>query len=309
MIVRQNLSLLYVLLAFRHSILAKVWPRVFLAALIGLGVTLCEHFGWARVAVFTTTPFSLIAVALGIFLGFRTNASYARFWEGRQLWGRLVNVTRTLTRQLDLFLVSEDPAELVDFKRGFARMTIGYVHAFRALLRRTPLDEHARRYLPPELTAEIETRRNPPNAVVQALSERIRFAWRRGWVDDFHLVSLDRSLEEITSIQGGCERISNTPVPFSYNFLVHRITAFYCMLLPFGIYDAVGFVTPLVSFMIAYAFFGLDAIGDEVEDPFGIEPNDLPLDTLSRNIEIDLLQMIGERDTPAPFQPVNDVLL
>jgi putative membrane protein len=157
--------------------------------------------------------------------------------------------------------------------------------------------------------AEIETRRNPPNAVLQALAERIRWAWRERWVSEFHLASLDRSLEEMTSIQGGCERISNTPVPFSYNFLVHRITAFYCLLLPFGIYESTGLMTPFVSFMIAYGFFGLDAIGDEVEDPFGFEPNDLPLDTLCRNIEIDLLQMIGERDTPAPLQPVNDVLL
>jgi ion channel-forming bestrophin family protein len=309
MIVRQNLTLPYVLFAFRHSILTTVWPRVLLAGLIGLGVTLSEYFGWARVATLTTTPFALIGVALGIFLGFRTNASYARFWEGRQLWGRLVNVTRTLTRQLDLFLVGEDEAELADFKQDVARLSIGYVHALRALLRRTPLDEHARRYLMAELAAEIETRRNPPNAVLQTLGERIRFAWQRGWIHDFHLSSLDRSLEEITSIQGGCERISNTPVPFSYNFLIHRITAFYCMLLPFGIYDNVGFMTPLVSFMIAYGFFGLDAIGDEVEDPFGVEPNDLPLDALCRNIEIDLLQMIGKRDTPAPLQPVGDVLL
>jgi putative membrane protein len=309
MIVRQNLDLAYVLFSFRHSILAKIWPRVLLAGVVGLGVTLCEYFGWARVATVTTTPFALIGVALGIFLGFRTNASYNRFWEGRQLWGRLVNVTRTFTRQLDLFLVADDEAELAELKQSLVRTAIGYVHAFRALLRRTPLNEEARRFLAPELVAEIEARRNPPNALLQAMSERLRWAWRQQWVADYHLVSLDKSLEEMTSIQGGCERIGNTPVPFSYNFLIHRITAFYCLLLPFGIYDQVGFMTPVVSFMIAYAFFGLDAIGDEVEDPFGLEPNDLPLDTLCRNIEIDLLQMIGESDTPAPLQPVNDVLL
>ncbi|MCB1020543.1 MAG: hypothetical protein KDC27_11485 [Acidobacteria bacterium] len=309
MIVRQNLTLSYVLFAVRHSILTKIWPRVLFTALLALTVTLCEHFGWLRVATLTTTPFALIGVALGIFLGFRTNASYARFWEGRQLWGRMVNVTRTFTRQLDLFLTSDDEAELADFKQALVRTTIGYVHAFRALLRRIPLDEHARRYLSPELLAEIEARRNPPNAVLQAMGESLRTAWRRGWVHDFHLSALDGSLEEMTSIQGGCERISNTPVPFSYNFLIHRITAFYCVLLPFGIYDSVGLMTPLVSFMISYAFFGLDAIGDEVEDPFGFEPNDLPLDSLCRNIEIDLLQMVGEKNTPAPVQPVGDVLL
>ncbi len=98
-------------------------------------------------------------------------------------------------------------------------------------------------------------------------------------------------------------------MPFSYSFLVHRITAFYCLLLPFGIVEIVGLQTPFVSLLIAYAFFGLDAIGDEVEDPFGVEPNDLPLDSISRNIEIDVLQMIGETDTPAPLAAERDILL
>ena len=118
MIVRQNLTLTYVLFAFRHSILTTIWPRVALAATIGVLVTLIEHFGLARIATLTTTPFALIGVALGIFLGFRTNTCYARFWEGRQLWGRMVNVTRTFTRQLDLFLVSGDEAEVAEFKRN-----------------------------------------------------------------------------------------------------------------------------------------------------------------------------------------------
>jgi len=307
MIVREQPSLPYVLFSLRHSILNRVWPKVFFTAGVAAVVTIAEHYG-VRIAHLTTTPFTLIGVALGIFLGFRTNTSYDRFWEGRKLWGRLVNVTRTFTRQLDLFVVP-DGGDAADFKRGLVLTTIGYVYAFRDHLRFVGLDENVRRYLGAELTDAIEARRNKPNAVLQEVSGRIRTAWREGWISDYHLASLDRSLEEITSIQGGCERIRNTPLPYSYNFLVHRITAFYCVLLPFGIYESVGAVTPIASFMISYALFGLDAIGGEVEEPFGLDPNDLPLDTLCRNIEIDLLQMTGERDTRAPLQPVNDVLL
>lgn len=252
----------------------------------------------------------MIGVALGIFLGFRTNASYDRSWEGRQLWGRLVNCTRTITRQLELFLQSNDAGEEIrTFRRDQARTLIAYVHALRGMLRHASVDGDLERLLPGDVLTNMRERRNPPNLLLQILSQRIREAWERGWVNDFHLSRLDQSLEELTSIQGGCERISNTPLPFSYNFLIHRITAFCCLPLPFGIVGLVGTQTPFVCLMIAYVFFGLDAIGDEVEDPFGIEPNDLPLDAISRDIEIDVLQMLGETDTPKPLQAERDILL
>ena len=141
------------------------------------------------------------------------------------------------------------------------------------------------------------------------MAQRLREKWRAGWLSDYHVARLEQSLEELTSIQGGCERIANTPFPFSYSFLIHRITAFYCLLLPFGIVDLVGIETPAVTFLISYAFLGLDAIGDEVEDPFGTEDNDLPLDAISRNIEIDILQMVGESGVPLPIKPTSNILL
>lgn len=309
MIVRQQMTLLTILFGFRLSILSKVWPRVLLSTAISAVITAAYLQGVALSGL-TVTPFSLIGVALGIFLGFRTNASYDRFWEGRRLWGRLVNCTRTLTRQLELFLSAADAEDAITaFRREQAHTLIAYTHAFRGMLRRENVDQDLQRMISADLIAQIHQRRNPPNALVQTLAGHLREAWRKNWISDFHLSRLDQSLEELTSIQGGCERILNTPVPFSYSFLIHRITAFYCFLLPFGIVGTVGAPTPLVSLLIAYAFFGLDAIGDEVEDPFGIEPNDLPLTAISRNIEIDILEMIGEANVPIVLQPEQDILI
>ena len=109
-------------------------------------------------------------------------------------------------------------------------------------------------------------------------------------------------------MQGGCERIKNTPILFTYNVLIHRIVAGYCFAIPFGLVETLGVLTPVVVALIAYGFFGLDAIGDEVEQPFELDDNDLPLDAISRTIEINLLESIGEQDIPPPLQPVDGVL-
>ena len=106
----------------------------------------------------------------------------------------------------------------------------------------------------------------------------------------------------------GHDRIKNTPIPFSYTVLIHRIVASYCMFLPFGIVDTMGIMTPVVVLLISHAFFGLDAIGDEIEEPFGIQPNDLPLFTISRNIEVNLLELLGDHDTPTRIAPKGGVL-
>lgn len=311
MILKSEITLAQIFFSFRTSILTKVWPRVLGTSVFAIVVTLIEMQMDRPHYTLTTIPFSLIGVALGIFLGFRTNVSYARFWEGRQLWGRMVNVTRSFTRQLELYLVppTDDDKPAVDACREqIVLRVIAYVESFRAMLRDEGVGRAGDRLDADEL-ARITPRRNPPNAVLEILAERLRVAWRHGWIDNYHLPSLDASLTEMTDIQGGCERIKATPVPFSYSLLIHRITAFYCFLLPLGIVDSVGVATPLVTFLICYAFFGLDAIGDEVENPFDREPNDLPLDAITRNIEIDLLQMIGADDVPKQLAPVDNILM
>jgi ion channel-forming bestrophin family protein len=123
-----------------------------------------------------------------------------------------------------------------------------------------------------------------------------------------HLPVLEASLTALTDIQGGCERIKLTPIPFSYTTLIHRITAVYCYALPFGLVDVVGNYTPVVCGIVAYAFFGLDVVGDEIEMPFGDDPNDLPLRAITRTIEINLRQRLGEDPLPPPHTPTREVL-
>ena len=307
---REHPSWIHVVLHLKGSVINKIWKRigvVFLISLIVTGMYL-GRFGDPGVKIvkmleITTTPFSLVGLAVSIYLGFRNNASYDRFWEGRKLWGRMVNVARTITRQI-LTMVDDESAH-----QPLVYRVAAYVHAFRMHLRKEHnYDEELSPFLDPAEVEQLERESNPPIALLQNLGDRFRKLWKDGAIHAFHLPVLESSLTECASVQGGCERINATPIPFAYTVLMHRIVGMYCLGLPFGLVNSIGTLTPIVVVMIAYAFFALDAIGDELEAPFDYDLNDLPLSQLSRMIEINLRERLGETDLPEPMVPINEVL-
>lgn len=304
MIVKQTnwISLVF---AIRGTALRTILPRLAVTTGAAVGVAVLQEYTQIFSTSLSVVPFSLVGVALGIFLGFRNNTAYDRFWEGRKLWGALVNTSRSTARQI-LTLVGkegEDDAAKHTLHRELIYRVIGYVHALRLHLRDDKRLDDLRPFFPAEELAALEREHNRPIALLQRIGDRLREVWRAGGIHPYHLALLERSLTELTAIQGACERIKNTPIPFSYTVLIHRIVLFYCLGLPFGIADQVGVLTPLVVFMVSYAFFGLDAIGDEIEQPFGEDQNDLPLSQLSRMIEVNLRQRLGETELPELLQP------
>lgn len=311
MIVKKRRSWFHMLFAFRGTSLTRTLPRIIVITCFSIVITVVETYYGIATYSLTVTPFALIGVALGIFLGFRNNAAYDRYWEGRKLWGSLVNVSRSFARQLTNFVVSDndDDRQLRNFHRENVYRTIAFVHALRHHLRDTDPYDDLEPYLPKEDLLRLPSQQNVPLFILRCLGERIRWAWQKGWIDRFHLEILEGSLTKMTDIQGACERIKNTPIPFAYTVLTHRIVAFYCFTLPFGIFSTVGVLTPCVVFLIAHAFLGLDEIGDEIEDPFGVEPQHLPLASLCRTIEVNLLQHMDESSIPDLLQPVDDVLV
>jgi putative membrane protein len=319
MVQEKQYSWFRLLIKYKGTALERMRGRLLFVTAMAVTVTVTDlKFGFFHPDL-TIIPFTLIGLALGIFLGFRNNTSYDRFWEGRKLWGQLVNTSRTLTRQT-LTLIGPrafddpetaneaDPKAVEAFRREMVYRLMGYVHCLRLHLR----DQDRLEELAPFLTeTEIEDLRpevNRPNAILQSMAQRYRDAWGRGWIHSMHLPVLEQSLTVLTDIQGGCERIKSTPIPLSYTSLIHQIVAIYCFTLPFGIVKAVGQFTPVVVGIIAYAFFGLDVIGDEIEQPFGLDPNDLPLSGLSRMIEVNLRQRLGETDLPPLLKPKGGVL-
>ncbi|MBA3998542.1 MAG: bestrophin [Candidatus Accumulibacter sp.] len=315
MIVRPRPRGIEYFFVLRGSILPNIWIKLFTTIATAVVVTLSHGTFYHLKITLTTIPFTLMGLALAIFLGFRNSASYERFWEGRKLWGTLLGSCRNLTRQIDAFLLpaqsgnaeklAEEQAEIAAMRRRVALAGLAFAHTLRHQLRDSSPGADLRRLLPAEEAARIGRLQRPAAGLLQGIGDDLHACLRRGWISAPLAAELDRSLSRMGDVLSACERIRNTPLPFSYAVLLHRTVYLYCYLLPFGLVDSIGALTPIVVGIVAYTFFGLDAIGDEIEEPFGTTANDLPLAALCVDIEISVREALGDRDLPRMPEPVN----
>jgi putative membrane protein len=305
----RKMSWFRLLFSLRGTTLPRIRGRLLAVFLVAVLATVLHVRGISY--DLTTIPFTLISLALGVFLGFRNNTAYERYWEARRLWGKLVNDARIFARlvltQLSLDVRSEprlSAGELRALQRELVYRMVAFVHALRFHLRSEPhLVDTLAELVPPAEVTRLAGQHNVPNMLLLRMGERIAEARKLGVVRhrDVHL--FEQQLTSLSDVQGGCERIRNTPMPYSYTVLIHSIVAAYCFALPFGLVATTKLVTPVVVVVIAYAFLGLDAVGDEIEEPFGRDYNDLPLTTLSRMVEVNLRQMLGETELPELLKP------
>jgi putative membrane protein len=312
----RRISWFRLLFQVRGSAFPRIRGRLFAVFAVACIVTYLSDHAQLHTDL-TPLPFNLIGLALGVFLGFRNNAAYDRYWEGRRLWGRLVNDARSFARlALDLIDVRVTahpkftPEQVVAQRRELIYRVIAFTHALRMHLRGELEDLSALRSLLPD--AELEQLRgehNVPLAIINRMGQLVTEARFAGVLHVHDVQLLENLLTDMMDVQGGCERIRATPIPWSYTLLIHSIVAAYCFTLPFGLVSTTKHLTPVVVLLIAYAFLGLDAVGDEIEDPFGKDDNDLPLVTLSRTIEVNLRQMLGERELPQLLSPDQDRIL
>lgn len=288
MIVRPRLNWLRMLFVWRGSVLPEIAIQLLFTTAIAVLVTVFHGrvFQWKVPLDFV--PFSLIGLTLAIFLGFRNNTSYARFWEARTLWGVVLNDSRSLLRQaLTLADAPEDVGVL-------SSRLIAFVHALRHQLRRGDPGSDLDRLLNPDDRARVLKARFAPAVLLLLMGEWIRDQRRAVRLESVLVPAMEKSLCRLTDALGGCERIASTPIPFTYAVIIHRTISLYCLLLPFGLVDVIGPMTPVIVAFIAYTFFALDALAAQIEDPFGLEPNDLALDAMCQMIESTLREMMGE---------------
>ena len=287
------------LLKVKGTILEDIKWRLIFVVGNAVIITLLHEIFDAEGQWLSMTPFSLVGLALGIFLGFRNNTSYDRFWEGRKLWGGVVNTARTITRRILTLVDQEDEVKL----QVYVRQVAAYVHMLRQHLRGEWEPSEVEHLLTSEEIVSIQKEGNRPIALLQRIGDELRVEYKAGNIHPQHLPLLEGALTDFTNLQGGCERIKSTPIPFSYNILLHRIVAIYCIALPFGLVPLLHSVTPIVVALIGYAFLGIDALGDEIEEPFGHDDNDLPLLSLTTMIEHNVRQRIGDDDLPELKHP------
>jgi len=305
MILRPQTPTLWVLLfSLKGSIIPAIWRKVLYTVLLSSLVVATHGTLYHYKVIITSTPFTLWGLTLAIFLGFRNNVAYQRFWEARTLWGELLIVTRNLARQTRSLLPDLD----ADSRRQLCKPLIAFGYTLRDQLRGTGQGDDVKRVLG-EDAATFANRRNPANALLAEMGQRFADQGRAAGASDISLAAIDQQMTRLSYVLGGCERISNTPIPYPYILMLHRIVHVYCFLLPFCLVDSIGWFTPLAVCVLAYTFFGLDALGDQIADPFDTQPNDLPLDAMSRNLEITVLEILGDTDLPEPLKPVDGLLL
>ena len=297
MIIRPHLHWFRMLLAWRGSVLPRLLPRLFLIFCISI-VALAVHEHFLRITVnLSTTPFSLIGIALAVFLGFRNNASYDRWWEARKLWGQLLNDARSMTRQA-LTLPRESLTD--DDVNEFIHVLSALPHALRHQLRKTDPREDLAARLPAPLLERVMASRYRPTTLMLVLGEWVQRQSRAGALDPMAVLAFDRNLNSLSDVIGGCERIGSTPLPFAYSVMIHRTVYFFCATLPFGLVENTGFFTPVFSVFVAYTFMAHEAIASQLEDPFGTDENDLALNMMSVYIEDAMRDLIGESALAIP---------
>jgi ion channel-forming bestrophin family protein len=305
MIVRSKSNWWTLLFVWRGSMMKQMLPQLLIMAALSVLAVWTEGTIFKHKVPLNATPFTLVGVALALFLGFRNSSAYDRWWEGRKLWGALVNTMRTLTRQV-LTMTGDVPKAAKD-KREFIDMLVAFTYAMRDQLRGDVFARSAE-LLPPALAEEVDRARYKPFIILRGMGEWVSARYKEGAFGEITMTAIDRNLVELSNILGGCERIAATPVPFGYSVMIHRVVYFYCALLPFGLVDAIEWMTPAVALVMAYSFIALDSLAGELEMPFGRDESDLALDAISLNIELSIREMSGKPLEKKPLQPVAYVL-
>ncbi|MDD2054372.1 bestrophin family protein [Pseudomonas putida] len=298
MIVRPKPNLFAILFSLKGSIARRIAWRCLLVTLLAAAIVLVETLHPAYFSKVNATPFTLLGLSLSIFMSFRNNACYDRWWEGRKQLGQLIVEVRSLIRETQ---VLHDSAE----RQLLLRELCGYAHGLIARLRGENEVSASAAWLDRPLDIHHP---NPTDSLLQRIGARCSTLTETGSFSEWRYTVLAARLASLSQVQAACERIKSTPLPFPYTLLLHRTIYLFCLLLPFAMAEPLGWMTPLFTAIVSYTFLGLDEIGNDLEDPFGFDENDLPCNALVRTIEREILAALGETALPEPLQPVEYVL-
>lgn len=225
---------------------------------------------------------TMLGFAISMLLVFRTNTAYDRWWEGRRLWGSLVNNSRNLAMKMDALLEKEDTVSRSFFRKMIPAFAFSlHKHLHKENTRLALFDEEEHRHL----FEHIDHGKHVPNQVALTIYRRVQRLHQEKKISGEQLLFLNAELQSFTDICGACERIKNTPIPFSYSAFIRKFIFIYIMTLPFGYVFQLGYyIIPVVAFVF-YVLASLELIAEEIEDPFSGDSNDLPTLQLSQNIQ------------------------
>lgn len=269
----------------KGSMVREITGRVLLV--VAWAAAVVAFHMYVRPVAVPSTVHALVGVAIGLLLVIRTNASYERFWEGRKMWGGMVNESRNLARSATAFL-RDSPATAEAIILWTVAFAYSSMHALRGSKSMGPLAER----LPEAEVRDVMAAEHLPSAIALRISTLLDEARRKGHISDYVTMTLDNNVQLLIDYIGACERIHKTPLPFAYVVHLRRALILYCVTLPFALIESYGWSTVVDTLLIAYILFGIEEIGVEIEDPFGEDDNDLPLEKICATIEGNLLSVI-----------------
>ena len=275
-------KMIWVLLAFSVYALSLTWVELHYREYFNFHSTIAVH--------------SLLGFIMGLLLVFRTNTAYDRWWEGRKQWGALVNSTRHFAYQLAALLPGPEHA---DDRAALTRLIAAYPSALRHHLRRQDPAETLRNLAadapyglqPGDLAATDP--QHVPNAIAAELYRRIAGWNRSGTISGEMLINLNKELARFTDITGACERILKTPIPFGYSLFIKKFIFAYTVTLPMGLVDQFGYWSVPLSVFVFYVFGSLELLAEEIEEPFGMDANDLPTDPLADTMRTNVAELLA----------------
>lgn len=280
-----------VALQFKGSIVIFILPRVLLCAGFGFSISVLYFF---NLPVSLPILSSIVpSIVLGLLLVFRTNTAYDRFWEGRRCWGTLIIAVRNLARQIWVSISDKEPDDL-ERKKTALRLLVAFAIAMKLHLRQEPIGPEIEPYVTPERYENLKKMNNPPLEIAFWIGDYLSIQHEQNNLDVYRLTAMNQLVNNMIEALSGCERILRTPIPLAYAIHLKQLLLLYCLALPFQMVKELSWGTAPVVALISFALFGIEEIGIEIENPFGHDPNDLPLDnicaTMKRNIE-DLISL------------------
>jgi ion channel-forming bestrophin family protein len=233
------------------------------------------------------------SIVLALLLVFRTNTAYERFWEGRKLWGNTVNNIRNLAWQI---WVAVDEVEPGDRERKITalRLLIAFAISEKLLLRYEPASEELKPWISPSQYSVLQNSQNMPLKINRWLGDYLQQEYKRGLLTLSQLSNIHSLMNHLMDNLGGCERILNTPIPAAYAIHLNQLVLIYCLILPFQFVKDIGWWTGLFVAIVSFALFGIEQIGVEIENPFGYDHNDLPLDKICQTIQNNIEEFIAD---------------
>ncbi|MEB3278932.1 MAG: bestrophin family ion channel [Lyngbya sp.] len=297
-------------LAFRvsGSVIPTILPRVIFCTLFGVVLSILYYLGFSLP---TQILDNLLVpdLVLGLLLVFRTNTAYDRFWEGRKLWGTLVNTVRNFSRQIWVTISEKNPNDTQE-KIATLKLLVAFAFAMKLHLRGEKVNEEIEDLVSPEQYSLLKQMHHPPLEIALWIGDYLQRQHNRNCLNTYQLTAMFKLLDTMVDVLGACERILKTPIPLAYNIHLKQILLIYCLILPLQLTDDLLWYTGFVVGIISFTLFGIEEIGREIENPFGYDPNDLQLDAICQTMQRNIADIICiEPSVHCPENPLNSRLM